>query len=627
MSLCVAIELFTTNIDIGVSDMGVDLGDESGNIIQKRFETNAVFDPIECVSPTQAEGATRVITNPFLSNLCDFKSKNKLRISIAHLNINSIRNKFDDLRNLVVGNIDILLISETKIDASFPKKQFIIDGYTLPYRLDKSEKSGGLLLYVREDIASRAVKTNFTKEGIFLELNFKKRKWLMFGGYNPNKCFINEYLKELGQQMDNLIRSYDNLLIIGDLNSELSEIGMQDFCSMYNLQNLIKVPTCYKNPLNPSCIDLMLTNRPGFFQHSQVFETGLSDFHKLTVTVMKMSYLKLKPKIISYRDYKHFNNEHFRRDFLNALECNQGLNSSYEIFEGIFMTILNDHAPKKLKYLRGNQQPFMNKDLSKAIMHRSRLRNKYLKERSVINRSMYVTQRNYCVNLLRKVKRKYYSSIDISNIHDNKKFWKMVKPFFTDKINTNEQITLLENNVLITDSANVAQIMVDYFSNVVESLEIPENIDLLNMTDSIEDPIEKAILKYKRHPSIIKIDNKGIRGNFSITHTTVQNVTDIIMNIDINKATSKESLPAKILKTNVDLFSPILCNYFNSGVTNSSFPNLLKLAEIKPTYKKDERTCKENYRPVSLLPAISKVYEKVLYGQLNIYFDKILSHL
>ena len=99
------------------------------------------------------------------------------------------------------------------------------------------------------------------------------------------------------------------------------------------------------------------------------------------------------------------------------------------------------------------------------------------------------------------------------------------------------------------------------------------------------------------------------------------------MNIDINKATSKESLPPKILKTNVDLFSPILCNYFNSGVTNSSFPNLLKLAEIKPTYKKDERTCKENYRPVSLLPAISKVYEKVLYGQLSIYFDKILSHL
>ena len=123
----------------------------------------------------------------------------------------------------------------------------------------------------------------------------------------------------------------------------------------------------------------------------------------------------------------------------------------------------------------------------------------------------------------------------------------MVKPLFTDKINTNEQITLLENNALITDSANVAQIMVDYFSNVVESLEIPENIELLNTTDAIDDPIEKVIFKYKNHPSIIKINNKGIKGNFGITHTTVQKVSDIIMNIDIHKATSKESLPAKML--------------------------------------------------------------------------------
>ena len=81
---------------------------------------------------------------------------------------------------------------------------------------------------------------------------------------------------------------------------------MKDFCLNYNLKSLICVPTCYKNPDNPSCIDLILTNSPGSFQSSCAIETGLSDFHKMTVTVMKTSFQKLKPRVIIYRDYDSF---------------------------------------------------------------------------------------------------------------------------------------------------------------------------------------------------------------------------------------------------------------------------------------------------------------------------------
>ena len=88
---------------------------------------------------------------------------------------------------------------------------------------------------------------------------------------------------------------------------------MKSFCESYTLSSLIKEPTCYKNPQNPSCIDLILTNSPYSFQNSFAIETGLSDFHEMTVTAMKTTYEKLKLRITNYRDYENFCNDTFRQ--------------------------------------------------------------------------------------------------------------------------------------------------------------------------------------------------------------------------------------------------------------------------------------------------------------------------
>ena len=88
---------------------------------------------------------------------------------------------------------------------------------------------------------------------------------------------------------------------------------MKTFCESYTLSSLIKEPTCYKNPQNASCIDLILANSPYSLQNSCVIETGISDFHMMTVTVMKTNYEKLKPRIFNYRDYKNFFNDTFRQ--------------------------------------------------------------------------------------------------------------------------------------------------------------------------------------------------------------------------------------------------------------------------------------------------------------------------
>ena len=104
------------------------------------------------------------------------------------------------------------------------------------------------------------------------------------------------------------------------------------------------------------------------------------------------------------------------------------------------------------KYIRSNHLPFMNKELSKAIMHRSKLRNNFLQHRANENVEKYTKQRNYCVSSLRRIKKNYYSNINKKNITDGKKFWKTVTPFLFDKILSNERITLIENDKVIRGS-------------------------------------------------------------------------------------------------------------------------------------------------------------------------------
>ena len=109
--------------------------------------------------------------------LSSFRKSNLNRLIFAHLNINSIRNKFDQLVNGIKGNIDILMISETKLDDSFPSMQFLIEGFGPPFRSDRNSHGGGILVYVREDIPCKLIPMkNCSIERFFIELNLKSKK-------------------------------------------------------------------------------------------------------------------------------------------------------------------------------------------------------------------------------------------------------------------------------------------------------------------------------------------------------------------------------------------------------------------------------------------------------------------
>ena len=163
----------------------------------------------------------------------------------------------------------------------------------------------------------------------------------------------------------------------------MGDSPMKIFGKIYKLQNLIQEPTCFENPENPTCIDLILTNKPLSFKNTYVIEAGLSDFHKMVVAVMKMHFPKMKPQVISYRNYKDFHNETFLDSLKHELNVQgQFLNEKgLDAFSTICTEVFDKHAPKKKRYIRSDHKPFINNEIFKAIMTRSRLRNRFLKNR------------------------------------------------------------------------------------------------------------------------------------------------------------------------------------------------------------------------------------------------------
>ena len=130
------------------------------------------------------------------NHLKSLRKSNLNRLIFAHLNINSIRNKFEFLAKDLASSVDLLMISETKIDNSFPKGQFLIKCFCEPFRIDRNIHEGGILLYVREDIPVKLLSVEpLPTECFFVEINLRKRKWLVCCSYNPHKDNISNHLQ------------------------------------------------------------------------------------------------------------------------------------------------------------------------------------------------------------------------------------------------------------------------------------------------------------------------------------------------------------------------------------------------------------------------------------------------
>ena len=173
---------------------------------------------------------------------------------------------------------------------------------------------------------------------------------------------------------------------------------------------------------------------------------------------------------------------------------------------------------------------------------------------------------------------------------------------------------------------NTASILNEFFSNIITTLGIPQYNETEPLSHDIGDPLMKAIMKYRLHPSIVAIKkncNSGLP--FSFSQVERHEIMKEINNLKTNKATQSIYIPTKRIKENSDIFGDFIFGNYNNCVSSSIFPNFLKNAIITPVDKKGAKSSKDNYRPVSILPNLSKIYERLLFKQISEYFEPILS--
>ena len=223
--------------------------------------------------------------------------------------------------------------------------------------------------------------------------------------------------------------------------------------------------------------------------------------------------------------------------------------------------------------------------------------------------------------MLRKTKKVYHENLDEGKVSDNKLFWKTVKPSLSEKFNARERIGLSENDEIVKTEKGTAEVFNNFFGNIVKNFNISQYSDFDPIIENVKVPSLKVILKYKKHPSILAIRTKCNRnGIFSFREVSFKEIETEISLLKLNKTSQYSDIPTKIIKENSDIFSNFICESINNSIKSSTFPSCLKHADVTPLHKKCNKSLKENYRPVSIILILSKVFERSMFKQMSRFF-------
>ena len=202
----------------------------------------------------------------------------------------------------------------------------------------------------------------------------------------------------------------------------------------------------------------------------------------------------------------------------------------------------------------------------------------------------------------------------------------MVKPLLSNKVVSNEIIIPVENDKIVENDKKSATVLINFFSNIIKSLGIPQYMDAEPVGQNASDPVLKAIIKYRSHPSIKAIKEKcNTNLYFSFSQIGHDEIMKELNNLDTNKAIQNTDIPTKLIKENSDIFANFIFENLNNCISHSIFPTSMKNAIITPIHKKGPKTSEDNFRPESILPNISKIYERVMVKQISEIFEPILS--
>ena len=546
--------------------------------------------------------------------------KQKNEFIIAHLNSRSLVNKEEELQTFIDHmDPDIICITESWFDGSVPNTSHIPRGYKM-IRKDRSEefqqkykvnKGGGVAIVYKAHLKITQKENLSEKEEDILWVHVNNRNSFLLGVvYRPsysNMLDENEGDSLLELSIQRATEITNRMIITGDFNVNLNEpetsnpSTLIDIMKTYKLSQLIKKDTRIDINTGKGTLIDHLWATPEMNIKASGTCLGISDHLGIYA---KMNKINESPPIapkIKFRNYKNYNKEKFGIDFYNnmmqsnldTLIKNEDVNGATELLIKLIQDTASQHAPLVIKKKRQEKKkmPFATEELKAMIIKKNQVLKDYFATNNPMLRKIISKQQNVIKNIKTKLKKKFVEEKMNLAGKDPTKLWRIYK-YLTGR-NQDHQET--EPDFMTQTKANSFN---EYFATVGDN----PNFKIKSTSPT---------------PA-----NKPNRNTFSFQPETTTKIEKLIDKLKENTAIGNDDVGAKLIKDLKNHLTPILTKLINLGYQTCTFPNIMKNAIIRPIFKEGDTNNIRNYRPIAILPTLSKIFERAATDQLVKFLEE-----
>ena len=534
-------------------------------------------------------------------------------LNIMHLNIHYLYSKLDELKILLnqTKEIDIICLCETFLNEEFSNEEVRLENYQL-FRKDRKTNGGGLVIYVkdslrcflREDLQVEGV------ESIWLEVKHKAQKSFLLGyTYRPpssNQRWMNDFEEIL----ERVYTESKEIILLGDFNLNMLDSNnivrnWLQFTESVNLTQLVDSPTRV-TATSATVIDHAYTNKPENIVEVLVPCYAISDHYPVCLTrkLSNKDSSEPKHKTITYRSMSHFETSAFLTDLeaqpWSTLDIFDNPNDALDFFMQIFETVLDQHAPQRSKRVKRNLQPnWFNEEIAEAGKHRDY----FHKRKDMANHRLW---RNKTKSLISNSKIQIYSHSIKENKRNPKKLWKHLHDLTNkSKLQSTPSVDNQEGEPIL-DPEKMANSFNDFFTSIFQQYS-KDNTNSCCISEKL-----KTFVQSKLPPEV----------KFEIPPVSISFVQKQLDSLDLTKATGLDGLSAKFLRLSSSVIAVPIMKILNLSITTGIFPDSFKKAKITPCFKKGDKSDMSNYRPISVLPLLSKLLERHVAENLKSYLNE-----